>query len=54
MELRNCAYPEPSHIHVPRPSRSDTNLEQLVDVEPVETQLLAETLTVDRDFCFRH
>jgi hypothetical protein len=29
MELRNLEHPEPSHIHVPRPSRADARSARL-------------------------
>jgi hypothetical protein len=30
MELRDITYSEPSHIHVPRPSRSETPIDRAV------------------------
>jgi hypothetical protein len=38
MELRNCAYPEPSHIHVPRPSRSENTADQVVSANEPDLQ----------------
>jgi hypothetical protein len=53
MELRNCAYSEPSHIHVPRPSRSETAPRHL-DKHGVDEQrlLLTDTSEDAEDACY--
>jgi hypothetical protein len=36
MELRICEHPEPSHIHVPRPSRIGRGAVQIPGVNPAD------------------
>ena len=42
MELRDYNTPEPSHIHVPRPSRTDGAPLQLSMVDPLDQGVLME------------